>query len=152
MPVLEARSAERSLRAAPPWALWPSRMFLNLFSPGGRDSRLSIFAYRRVLPHADTLFPDEGDAESFDRHIEQLAGCFNVIPLFDAIRGLNRGTLPPRAACITFDDGYADNVEIALPILQKHGVHATFFVASGFLDGGRMWNDTVIELVRCAPG
>jgi peptidoglycan/xylan/chitin deacetylase (PgdA/CDA1 family) len=152
MPVFKSSPVEASFRSGLPWALWPSRMFLNLFSPGGRDGRLSIFAYHRVLPHADTLFPDEGDAESFDRHIEQLAGCFNVIPLFDAIKGLDRGTLPARAACITFDDGYADNAEIALPILQKHGVHATFFVASGFLDGGRMWNDTVIELVRRAPG
>jgi peptidoglycan/xylan/chitin deacetylase (PgdA/CDA1 family) len=152
MPVLEVRSAERSPKPGSSWALWPSRLFLNLFSPGGRDGRLSIFAYHRVLPHADALFPDEGDAEAFDRHIEQLADCFNIIPLFEAIRGLERGTLPPRAACITFDDGYADNAEVALPILQKHGVHATFFVAAGFLDGGRMWNDTVIELVRRAPG
>jgi peptidoglycan/xylan/chitin deacetylase (PgdA/CDA1 family) len=31
-------------------------------------------------------------------------------------------------------------------------LHATFFVASGFIDGGRMWNDTVIEFVRRATG
>jgi len=60
--------------------------------------------------------------------------------------------LPPRAACVTFDDGYADNAEVALPILQKLGIPATFFIATGFLDGGRMWNDTVIELVRGASG
>ena len=103
MPVLESRSAEDSLRSAPPWALWPSRMFLNLFSPGGRDGRLSIFMYHRVLPHADALFPDEGDAEAFDRHIEQLAGCFNIIPLFDAIRVSNRGSCrpAPRASPLT---------------------------------------------------
>ena len=39
---------------------------------------------------------------------------------------------------------------MALPILRELGLHATFFVASGFLDGGRMWNDTVIEAVRDA--
>lgn len=127
-------------------------MLLNLVSPGGRNGRLSIFVYHRVLPCPDALFPDESDAESFDRHVEQLLTCFNVIPLFDAVQGLNRGKLPSCAACITFDDGYADNAEIALPILQKYGVQATFFVASSFLDGGRMWNDTVIELVRRAPG
>jgi peptidoglycan/xylan/chitin deacetylase (PgdA/CDA1 family) len=108
--------------------------------------------YHRVPARADALFPDMGDAKSFDRHVEQLTGCFNIIPLFDAIRALSHGKLPARAACITFDDGYADNAEIALPILQKYGVHATFFVASGFLNGGRMWNDTVIELVRGVPG
>ncbi len=84
--------------------------------------------------------------------MRQLAACFNVIPLYDAVRGLRKGKLPDRAACITFDDGYADNAEVALPILQKHGLPATFFVAASFLDGGRMWNDTVIELIRQAPG
>ncbi|HEX8873308.1 MAG TPA: polysaccharide deacetylase family protein [Nitrosospira sp.] len=133
-------------------ALFPYRALLNLFSPGGQDGRLSILIYHRVIPCPDPLFPDESDSENFDRHMEQLVSCFNVIPLSEAIQGLDRGKLPPRAACVTFDDGYADNAEIALPILQKYGVHATFFVASRFLDGGRMWNDTVIELVRRAPG
>lgn len=50
--------------------------------------------------------------------------------------------------CITFDDGYADNVTLALPILQKHCLHATFFIATAYLNGGRMFNDTVIEAIR----
>jgi peptidoglycan/xylan/chitin deacetylase (PgdA/CDA1 family) len=37
---------------------------------------------------------------------------------------------------------------VALPILQRHGLKATCFVATGFLDGGRMWNDTVLATVR----
>ncbi len=130
----------------------PSRALLHWFSPSGLHSRLSILIYHRVLPQPDPLFPEEGDAESFDRHMGQLAACFRIISLRDAIRGLRNGKLPPRAACITFDDGYADNAEVALPILQKHGVSATFFVATSFLDGGRMFNDTVIELIRHAPG
>ena len=130
----------------------PSRAFLSLFSPGGLHSRLSILIYHRVLPEPDPLFPEEGDAEGFDRQMGQLAGCFKIISLVDAVQGLRKGKLPPRAACITFDDGYADNAEVALPILQRHGLSATFFVATGFLDGGRMWNDTVIELIRRAPG
>jgi peptidoglycan/xylan/chitin deacetylase (PgdA/CDA1 family) len=74
------------------------------------------------------------------------------MPLGEAVRRLADRTLPPRAACITFDDGYADSAEVALPILQRHQTTATFFVASGFLDGGCMWNDAVIEVVRNAPG
>ena len=114
-------------------------------------SRLSTLIYHRVLPHPDPLFPDELDAARFDAQIGRLKQCFNIIPLRDAIDALRKGTLPERAACITFDDGYADNAEIALPILQKHGVSAVFFIASGFIDGGRMWNDTVIEFIRAAP-
>jgi peptidoglycan/xylan/chitin deacetylase (PgdA/CDA1 family) len=52
---------------------------------------------------------------------------------------------------ITFDDGYADNVEVALPILLRYEIAADFFVSTGFLDGGRMWNDTVIEAFRATP-
>ncbi|GAB1720555.1 MAG: Polysaccharide deacetylase [Nitrosospira sp.] len=132
--------------------LSPARALLQFFSPGGRRGRLSILIYHRVLAQADPLFPEGGDMESFDQQMGLLTDCFRVIPLADAVRGLRSGSLPARAACITFDDGYADNAEIALPILQKHGIPATFFVSSGVLDGGRMWNDTVIELVRCAPG
>jgi peptidoglycan/xylan/chitin deacetylase (PgdA/CDA1 family) len=70
------------------------------------------------------------------------------LPLDEAAARLKNGTLPARSACITFDDGYADNHDVALPILKKHGLSATFFIATGFLDGGRMWNDSLIEAVR----
>ncbi|HXF46700.1 MAG TPA: polysaccharide deacetylase family protein [Burkholderiaceae bacterium] len=73
---------------------------------------------------------------------------FRVLPLAEAAARLKSGDLPPRAMSITFDDGYADNEEVAAPILRRLGLHATFFVATGFLDGGNMWNDRVIEAVR----
>ena len=52
-----------------------------------------------------------------------------------------------RKASITFDDGYLDNYELALPVLQKHNLSATFFIASGYLNGGWMWNDGIIEAI-----
>ena len=61
---------------------------------------------------------------------------------------LREGSLPPRAVCVTFDDGYADNEKYAMPVLRRHGVPATVFVSTGFLNGGRMFNDIVIETVR----
>jgi peptidoglycan/xylan/chitin deacetylase (PgdA/CDA1 family) len=126
------------------------KSLLSLLSPGGRHG-LSILIYHRVLPHKDALFPSEVDAAEFSAQIGMLKSRFNVLPLLEAVRRAKDGTLPPRAAAITFDDGYADNAEVALPILQQHGLHATFFVATGFLNGGRMWNDSVYELVRHAP-
>jgi peptidoglycan/xylan/chitin deacetylase (PgdA/CDA1 family) len=125
--------------------------FKRLSSIGPLRKRLSILIYHRVLAQQDPLFPAEIDAPRFERHLGFLKANFNIIPLSEAVEGLRNDSLPPRAACLTFDDGYADNAEIALPLLQKHGVHATVFVATGFLDGGRMWNDTIIELIRNAP-
>ena len=73
---------------------------------------------------------------------------FNVIPLDEAIDALQSRTLPARSLAITFDDGYADNQQIAAPILRKLGLPATFFIATGYLDGGRMFNDSVIAALR----
>jgi peptidoglycan/xylan/chitin deacetylase (PgdA/CDA1 family) len=124
------------------------KTLLGVNSPAGRRARLSVLIFHRVLPAPDPLFPGEVDARGFDAMCAWVAAWFNVLPLHEAARRMREGTLPARAAAITFDDGYADNAEVAMPILQRHGLSATFFVATGFLDGGRMWNDTVIEAVR----
>lgn len=118
-----------------------------------RGARLSILIFHRVLPVADPLLPGEPDAAAFEARLHWLAAGFRVLPLVEAVRRLRDGTLPANAACITFDDGYADNATVAAPILAKLRMSATFFVSTGFLDGGRMWNDTVIESVRlCRDG
>ncbi len=116
---------------------------------GYRD-RLAILMYHRVLAIPDPYHAGDVDAFAFDWQLSTVKRYFNVLPLTEAAERLKRGTLPRRAVAITFDDGYADNVEIALPILQRHGLHATFFIATDYLDGGRMWNDTVIEAVARA--
>jgi peptidoglycan/xylan/chitin deacetylase (PgdA/CDA1 family) len=101
-----------------------------------------------VHAKSDPLFPGEVDDAQFSDMCRWLKDWCNVLPLDVALDKLADGTLPARACAITFDDGYADNHDVALPILQKHGLAATFFIATGFLDGGRMWNDGVIEAVR----
>jgi len=121
---------------------------LGWASPAGPKARLSVLIFHRVLPEPDLLFPEEMHARRFDELCGWLAAWFNVLPLDQAVHRLQAGTLPERAACITFDDGYADNLHVAMPILQRHSLTATFFIATGFLDGGRMWNDTIIETVR----
>jgi peptidoglycan/xylan/chitin deacetylase (PgdA/CDA1 family) len=112
---------------------------------------LSILIYHRVLAQPDLLFPASLDAARFERQLRLLKRFFSVLPLAEAVIKLRNGGLPPRAACITFDDGYADNAEVALPLLQMHGLGACFFIATGYLDGGMMWNDRVIAAVRAAP-
>ncbi|MFN4326522.1 MAG: polysaccharide deacetylase family protein [Azonexus sp.] len=118
------------------------------FSQGGTKGHLTVFIFHRVLSQPDELFPDEPDVSRFDEILGWIKGWFNVIPLDIAVRQLRENTLPSRAAAITFDDGYADNFTNALPTLKKNNLCATFFIATGFLDGGKMWNDIIIESIR----
>lgn len=124
------------------------RPLLSMLSPGGPGGRLSVLIFHRVLAQPDPLFPGELDIVRFDAICAWLKAWFNVLPLDDAVRRWRDGVLPSRAASISFDDGYADNHDLALPVLRRHGLTATFFIATGYLDGGVMWNDEVINALR----
>lgn len=137
-----------------PLARWQSALLrsgAHIASPGGRRGALIVLIYHRVLPVPDPLLADEPDAAAFAAQMDLVADLFRVLPLADAVDALERGTLPPRAAAITFDDGYANNLEVAAPILAARGLTASFFIATGFIDGGAMWNDLVIDALRHAP-
>ena len=127
------------------------RLTGKLAAPSGRNARLPILFYHRVLDQPDALLPDVPDARLFEVHMDTLARVFDVISLEDGVAALQNGTLGARSVCVTFDDGYRDNVEIAFPILRRHGLTATFFVSTGFLEGGRMFVDTIVETVRRIP-
>lgn len=127
------------------------KLLFSLSSPGGSKARLSVLIFHRVLRTPDPLFPGEMDAARFDQLLGWLKGWFNVLPLDEAVQRLGAGDLPARAAALTFDDGYADNHDEALPLLRRHALPCSFFIATDFLDGGRMWNDTLIEAVRRSP-
>ena len=124
------------------------RYLLSHFTPAGTRGKLSIVLFHRVLTAPDPLFPGDPDVKRFNELCGWLAAWYNVLPLDEAVDRLSRGALPVRALAITFDDGYADNHDLAVPILRKHGLCATFFIATGFLNGGRMWNDTAVAAVR----
>lgn len=120
-------------------------------SPAGSRGRLSIFIFHRVLPSPDPYLPYEPDVVWFDKVVGFIASHYRVLAFSEAARALAHGRLPAAAACITFDDGYADNFTLAAPILKRHGVPGTFFIATDYMDGGRMWNDVVTEAVRVVP-
>jgi peptidoglycan/xylan/chitin deacetylase (PgdA/CDA1 family) len=127
------------------------RLAGNVFSPAGNRARLVILIYHRVLSEPDPMLLGEIDAAAFEGHMGLLAAEFNVLPLSEACERLSRGTLPARAVSVTFDDGYANNEELALPILKRFGLRGTFFISTGFSAGGMMFNDTIIEALRRAP-
>jgi peptidoglycan/xylan/chitin deacetylase (PgdA/CDA1 family) len=79
----------------------------------------------------------EGAAErGLARQMKALARVANVLPLEQALARLSAGErLPARALAITFDDGYRDNLDVAVPVLERLGLPATFFLVPGLLSG-----------------
>ena len=127
---------------------WPVQLLMRALP----SASLNVLAYHRVLPAPDPMRPGAPTVEEFERRMRWVASNFDVMPLTEAVRALRGNRLPKRALSITFDDGYADNHDLALPVLRQIGLPATFFIATGFLDGGYMFNDLVIEALRHAQG
>lgn len=126
--------------------LW--KPLLRLLAGSGSKQKLQVFIFHRIPSRADELLPGEPSAAQFDWMVSFISRNYKVMTFGEATARLRSGTLPPASACITFDDGYQDNASIAYPILKKYGVPATFFIATSFTGGGRMWNDDIIEAVR----
>jgi peptidoglycan/xylan/chitin deacetylase (PgdA/CDA1 family) len=114
--------------------------------------QIAILRYHAVCGPEGYDYADPGicvSPEAFDAHVAYLSSQYTVLPLPEAVDRLRQHrALPPNAVAITFDDGYADNEEVAAPILQRLGLSATFFVSTGYWDGSCMWNDRLIEAIR----
>jgi peptidoglycan/xylan/chitin deacetylase (PgdA/CDA1 family) len=115
---------------------------------------LPIISYHRVCSTTRHDNFDDGavdaDADTFERHIRVLTRSFEVIGCARLRAYLyDKEPLPPNPAMITFDDGYRECHDVALPILKRYGVRATFFVATSFLTNRRMfWWDKISYLVK----
>jgi peptidoglycan/xylan/chitin deacetylase (PgdA/CDA1 family) len=98
-----------------------------------RGSGVAVLMYHSVLKRPemvnDTLGGIVHSTEVFRGQMEMLAKEFHAATLDDVLRFV-RGEkpLPKRSVVVTFDDGYVDNLEIAVPILNQVGVPATFYV------------------------
>lgn len=88
----------------------------------------------------------------FAEHLEVLRQHFCPMRLQELVQGLQNGNLAHRAVAVTFDDGYADNLYNAKPLLEQYGVPATIFVATGYVGINReFWWDE-LGRVLLAPG
>ncbi len=106
-----------------------SRASALLFS-GRRDARRVVLCYHSV--HPDKPYASASPA-AFAAQVAWAKQHCDVVPFSAILEPRPAGSRP--AVAITFDDGYADNHQHALPILLSHGVCATFFLTAGFVAG-----------------
>jgi peptidoglycan/xylan/chitin deacetylase (PgdA/CDA1 family) len=86
--------------------------------------------------------------EHFAEHLKIIKRYAKLVPLKQLVGAIQRGSLPSRVVAITFDDGYADNLYNALPLLEQHASPATFFVTSGCIGSKReFWWDELDRLL-----
>lgn len=113
-------------------------------------SDVAIMVYHRVCPNPEVRFTDSISPETFERHLHYLSRNYEIISLVDLVDHVQSRESPKdRVAAITFDDGYRDNYVYAYPILKRFHAPATFFLATGYIGGGRpFWWDQVSYLIQ----
>lgn len=108
------------------------------FGPHNRAQKdtLWVLMYHRILPRNDNRFLQEEPGmlvtpESFAMHLKEIKRYFDVMFLSDWVKAKANGEkLPAKACAITFDDGWLDNFEYALPALKAEQVPATLFAVA----------------------
>lgn len=117
-----------------------------------------ILTYHRVLPDEAVGKRGDGLAISASVFAEQVAALkrhFTLIPLPWLVRMHPRDRQHGPFCALTFDDGWMDNYQVALPVLQRLAVPVTIFVCSGFVDTDKhFWWQSVsscLELYAALP-
>ncbi|MDP9040154.1 MAG: polysaccharide deacetylase family protein [Acidobacteriota bacterium] len=127
----------RLLEAIPPR---PSLLILNYHRIGDRTK----------TPYDSGTF--SATTAEFDWQVRHIMRSHRIVNLEEA-KEIVQGRATPRDAAVllTFDDGYRDNFEEAFPVLQRHGVSATFFLPTAFVGTGRLpWWDVIAYLIKNA--
>lgn len=113
--------------------------------------RAVVLMYHRVLPpDADTCSTDGivVTPATFARHMAFLARHFRPLSSGQFRACLDAGRMPDRACLVTFDDGWSDNEQFALPVLERFQVPAIVFLATGFVGGSRpFWQEELTRLL-----
>jgi peptidoglycan/xylan/chitin deacetylase (PgdA/CDA1 family) len=105
----------------------------------------AILTFHHVRPPRDDAFQPNRLLEITPAFLDRIISTLrdrgiDIVSLDEVHRRLTEGDFGRRFVALTFDDGYRDNVEFALPILRRQAVPFTVYVPSGFAEGrGELW-------------
>lgn len=113
-----------------------------------------ILCYHRVAHLPESPRRLWVSPERFAEHLDYLVRSCHPISLADLVQGIQNGQVPDKSVVVTFDDGYADNLWNAKPLLERYGVPATVFVTSGFVGQKRLfyWDELACLLLEATDG
>ena len=101
----------------------------NRFHPTAR-----ILLYHRIAEVKNDPYQLAVSPDNFREHLEYLRNHFRVVSLAQLANELKAKKIINHTVAITFDDGYADNWQNALPILKELNITATFFITVSAID------------------
>ena len=126
---------------------WRFQQFTKRLLP-----RAIILLYHRVAE----LLPDPQllavTPQHFAQHLEILRNYGHPAQLKRIDEILRYRNIGHRTVIVTFDDGYADNLYNAKPLLERYEIPATVFVATGYTDNSREFSSDELERVLLQPG
>ena len=126
-------------------AIWRAR---DLVAP-----KAIVLLYHRIAdteidPHQLCVSP-----RHFAEHLTVLKQRYTPLSLPQCVDAMGQGRLPRHVAVITFDDGYADNLHVAKPLLERHEFPATLFITTGQINNPRefWWDELERVLLLSGP-
>lgn len=117
--------------------------------------RVIVVVYHKVFPAERGEQLDGMAPEIFRDQIRALKGLFDVVSAEAAVAAMEDPAGPRTGSyplLVTFDDGFANNVEYAVPILQRYSIPGLFFVTTRLVGtSGFLWTDEVRDLILGSP-
>jgi peptidoglycan/xylan/chitin deacetylase (PgdA/CDA1 family) len=117
--------------------------------------RLTVIMYHSVRSPRGPGYPFDDQLvsatpEVFERQLRFFRSHLDVLSVREVLDGLHEPeSLPQRPALITFDDGHADNYDVAFPLLRQHRLPACFFLTTGFIGTSTLpWWDQILCCLR----
>jgi len=109
------------------------------------NKNINVLLYHRIIDLELDTWKLAVSPDHFDEQMKYLKKHYKILRFEDDWTETDE-----KSVVITFDDGYFDNYRYALPILEKYGIHATFFVSSGHIDDVKeFWWDELERMFFC---
>ncbi|NSW52303.1 MAG: polysaccharide deacetylase family protein [Anaerolineae bacterium] len=118
---------------------------------GRQEQSAVILMYHRVADISTSPYHGIVSVAHFSQQMAYLHQRVRFLPLMELAGALQRRMIPKNSVVVTFDDGYADNFQNALPILAQHQIPATIFLTGEAIDSGKEYWWDELERILILP-